>query len=104
MRVDRDAEFVLGTDRRTARDATPFDMRETLWAAGVLVGDVVVCTWINPVRKWRSPNATLACLRYAQHLPARADQRWFCVDRANVRSTPTSLKDRSPSIRTQMPS
>jgi hypothetical protein len=24
-----------------------------------------------------------------------ADQRWFCVDRANVRSTPTSLKDRS---------
>ena len=44
MRVDRDAEFVLGTDRRTARDATPVDMRETLWAAGVLVGDVVVCT------------------------------------------------------------
>jgi hypothetical protein len=32
--VDRDAEFVLGTDRRTARDATPFDVRETLRAAG----------------------------------------------------------------------
>jgi hypothetical protein len=49
--VDRDTEFVLGTDRRTARDATPFDVRETLRAAGVLVGDVVVCTWINPARK-----------------------------------------------------
>jgi hypothetical protein len=78
--VDRDAEFVLGTDRRSARDATPFDARETLRAAG-LVGDVVVCTWINSVRKWRSPNATLACLSYAQRVPVRADQRWFCVDR-----------------------
>jgi hypothetical protein len=42
--VDRDAEFVLGTDRRTARNATPFDVRETLRAAEVLVADVVVCT------------------------------------------------------------
>jgi hypothetical protein len=36
--VDGDAEFVLGTDRRTARDATPFDVRETLWTAGVWLG------------------------------------------------------------------
>jgi hypothetical protein len=64
--VDRDTEFVLGTDRRTACDATPFDVRETLRTAGALVGDVAVCTWINPVRKWRSPKPTLACLRYAQ--------------------------------------